>query len=222
MPSKLSDQFHVCSDSWLGLRLDGSECNQVYSMREALAFECKAGKGESPQSDLQNALKEELQLINQLPEGGLALRGDVIESAWSSEFRVDKRPSVDILSRGPEDLLLVECKYRAMPETKIVKTIEAFRYNVSRKFDATISFLSEQGVQRVADVRVVLFNAGSIDKVLNMFNRLRLEDEDSELSVYQLMDTCDFGKRYADRLAARENFTRDNSAPRAQRPLSRI
>lgn len=201
MPSKLSEQFHVCPDSWLGLRLDGNEHNQVYSMREALKFECKAGKGESPQPDLQNALKEELQLIDQMPAGGLVLRGDVIEAAWSSEFHVDKRPSVDILSSGADDLLLVECKYRAMPETQIVKTIEAFRSNVSRKFDATMSFLTEQGVHGTADVRVVLFNAGSIDKVLNMFNRLRLEDEYSELSAYRLMDTNDFGKSYADRFS---------------------
>lgn len=201
MPSKLSEQFHVCPDSWLGLRLDGSGHNHVYSMRDALRLECKAGKGESSQPDLQNALEEELQLINRLPAGGPALRGDVIEAAWSSELRVDKHPSIDVLSSGADDLLLVECKYRAMPETQIVKTIEAFRYNVSRKFDATISFLSEQGVHGIADVRVVLFNAGSIDKVRNMFNRLRLEDEDSELSVYRLMDTCDFGKRYADRFS---------------------
>lgn len=199
MSSKMSEQFHLNSNSWLGMRLDGNEHSQVYSMREALTFECKPGKGESPQADLQNALKEELQFINLLPCGGLALRGDVIEASWSSEFHVDRRPSVDVFACGMNDLLLVECKYRAVPETQIVKSIEAFRHSVSRKFDATTSFLTEQGANSIANVRVVLFNAESIDKVLSMFNRLRLEDENSELGLYQLMDTRDFGTRYADR-----------------------
>lgn len=46
--------------------------------------------------------------------------------------------------------------------------------------------------------RVVLFNCDSKDKVLSMFRRLCLEDADSSLRRYVILDTHDFWARYHD------------------------
>ena len=93
--------------------------------------------------------------------------------------------------------MLVECKYKAMPETSIVKSVKTFRETVCRKFDASQSFYAHEGATSFLDERIVLFNRESKDLVVSMFNRLKLEGPDSSLRRYQIMDTHDFWIMYA-------------------------
>jgi len=195
MARALSASFRVAPTSWLGSRLD-SGTRDVCSVRTVLAFECKPNKGELPRVDLQEALDPESIIIGRLPDAGMALRGDRIEEIRAAEFKEERMPSVDVCVAGADALLLVECKYRAVPETQIVKSVESFRFNVARKFEASLSFLVQQGATDFAEDRVVLFNAESKDKVVSMFKRLQLQDDAEELKAYCLMDTKDFWKRY--------------------------
>lgn len=186
-----SEQFYVSDASWLGQRLD-SKIQFVCSLSEALAFECKPNKGELPDPALRSALSEELLVIDASPGLFLAIRGDGVESAWASEMRTDKRPSVDVFVAHANGLLLVECKYRAIPETGIVKSVRSFQENVSRKFQSSIAFLTGEGARLIVEEKIVLFNSESIDKVLSMFERLKNEDDAEELMSYRLMDTRTF------------------------------
>jgi len=195
MSQRLSALFRVSSAEWLGLCLD-SGIQDVCSIRSALAFECKQKKGQSPRLDLQEALDREMAVINQIPDVGFALRGDNVEKARAAEFKEDLMPSVDVYVAGTGELLMVECKYRAVPETQIVKSVESFTDSVARKFDAAIAFLKSQGAAAIANDRIVLFNAESKDKVISMFKRLQLQDDATALKPYCVMDTEGFWQTY--------------------------
>lgn len=200
--------FGIKPSSWLARQLDEGRC-QICTLKEALAYECKPNKHEELQSDLREAVETELGVITALPNGGSAIRCDLVEKLHASEFDEEQKPSVDICSGTWPELLLVECKYKAMPETSIVKTISAFDYNVGRKFAATASFLWDEGATSISSRRIVLFNAGSKDKVLSMFRRLLLEvdDEDTDLKSYLIMDTLEFHANFADHFIVREEAT---------------
>lgn len=92
--------------------------------------------------------------------------------------------------------MLIECKYKALPETSIVKDIETFNSKVARKFDVSQTFYRHEGAHQFYDERIVLFNGDSVDKVLSMFNRLLLEEEDAGLKQYVITDTHGFRRAY--------------------------
>ena len=191
--------FHLSPKSWLGKRLDSGR-QEVVSPKEALVCECKPPKNEPIQEALQPSLERELSVISSLPTDGFALRTDRVETLRAKETGEPLRPSVDICIRAGKSLLLVECKYRAMPETQIVKSVKTFQNTVARKFDASQSFYANEGATRFFSDRIVLFNAASKDKVLNMFRRLQLEETDSPLRIYKIMDTEGFWSTHHERL----------------------
>lgn len=195
MKTACSALFHLSSESWLGKRLDDG-WRLVVSPKEALACECKPAKGEILREDLRASLEHELAVIWSLPDTGVALRSDRIEALRAKEFGESQNPSVDICIRTETAILLVECKYKAMPETSIVKSVKTFHETVCRKFEATQSFYAHEGVHAFLDERIVLFNGESKDKVVSMFNRLKLEDADSSLRRYLIADTYGFWMRY--------------------------
>lgn len=189
--------FGLNPSSWLARQLDAGRC-QICTLKEALAYECRTNKHEELRPDLRESVEVELDVIAALPNGGTAIRCDQVEKLRASKFGEEQKPSVDICSGAGPELLLVECKYKASPETSIVKTISAFDYNVGRKFAATTSFLRDEGMSSISSQRIVLFNAGSKDKVLSMFRRLLLEvdDDDNDLKSYLIMDTMEFHANY--------------------------
>ena len=193
--------FHLLTGSWLGKRLDNG-LQQVVSPKEALACECQPRENGAIQESLQASLARELSVISTLPTEGFALRTDRVEVFRAKETGEPLRPSVDICIRAGDSLMLVECKYRAMPETQIVKSVKAFQNTVARKFDTSQSFYANEGATRFFSDRIVLFNAASKDKVLNMFRRLQLEDTDSPLRMYKIMDTEGFWATYHEIITA--------------------
>lgn len=198
MKTACSALFHLSPESWLGKRLDGDWQMMVISPKEALACECKPQKGETLREELRTSLAREMSEINALPDAGIALRADRVEALRAQEFGELQNPSVDICVRTETALMLVECKYKAMPETSIVKSVKTFHETVCRKFDASQSFYEHEGVHAFLDERIVLFNGESKDMVVSMFNRLKLEDTDSSLQRYLIMDTHDFWMKYQD------------------------
>ena len=197
--------FGLEPTSWLVRQIDEGRC-QICPLKEALACECRPNKHEELRSDLCELVEDELGVITALPNGGTAIRCDLVEKQRASELGEGQKPSVDICSGAGPELLLVECKYKTLPETSIVKTISAFDYNVGRKFAATTSFLRNEGVPSISSKRIVLFNAGSKDKVLSMFRRLLLEedDDDNDLRSYLIMDTMEFHANFANHFIVQE------------------
>ena len=194
--------------SWLARQIDEGRC-RVCTLKDALACECRPNKHEELRFDLRESVEAELGVIMALPNGGFAIRSDQVEKLRASELRESPKPSVDICSGAGPELLLVECKYKALPETSIVKTISAFDYSVGRKFAATESFLRNEGVSSISSQRIVLFNAGSKDKVLSMFMRLQLEvdDDDTDLKSYLIMDSMAFYAKFANHFIVQEDAT---------------
>ena len=203
MTMPTSSLFHLRPDSWLGGLLDSGR-QEVVPPKAALSFECRQNKGECIREDLVETLQREQVAIESCPSCGHALRGDRVETARAYMACEDHKPSVDIVMALPETLLLVECKYKALPETRIVKTIEAFDANVMRKFRASREFFSQQGATAFAPDAVVLFNADSIDKVASMFNRLKLENDAEELRFYKVMDTAQFDQTFLQAFATED------------------
>lgn len=196
MKTACSALFHLLPESWLGKRLDGDWQMMVVSPKVALACECKPKKGEDLREELQTSLAYEMSEINTLPDAGIALRADRVEALRAQEFGGLQNPSVDICVRAGTALMLVKCKYKAMPETSIVKSVKTFHETVCRKFDASQIFYSHEGVHAFLDERIVLFNGESKEKVVSMFNRLKLEDADSSLRRYLITDTYGFWMKY--------------------------
>lgn len=205
MKSQLQTTFGLNPSSWLARKLDEGRC-QICTLKEALACECRPNKHEELRSDLRESLEAELGVITALPNGGFVIRCDQVEKLRASELRESPKPSVDICSGAGPELLLVECKYKALPETSIVKTISAFDYNVGRKFVATESFLRNEGASAISSQRIVLFNAESKDKVMSMFKRLPLEvdGDDSDLKSYLIMDTMEFHANFGNHFIVQE------------------
>lgn len=198
MKTACSALFHLSPESWLGKRLDGDWQMMVVSPKVALACECKPKKGEDLREELRISLAREMSEIDSLPDAGVALRADRIEALRAQEFEEPQDSSVDICVRAGTALMFVECKFKAMLETSIVKSVKTFHEIVCRKFDAAQSFYEHEGVHAFLDERIVLFNSESKDKVVSMFNRLKLEDADSSLRRYLIMDTHDFWMKYQD------------------------
>ena len=141
----------------------------------------------------------ELKTIASLPNGGCALRGDKVAKLYAREMGICARKSVDVCADSTSGILLIECKYRAQPETQIVKDVRSFRENVLQKFEETVSFLAEQTTRRIYGRFVVLFNAESLQKVNSMFMRLKLEDDDRRLFAnFDILDTKSFCISYGD------------------------
>ena len=195
MTMSKSEFFHVTSESWLGLRLDSGR-QEIVTPKKALVCECLPNKGDKLNEVLKQSLERESLVINGLPDIGSSLRTDRIEDKRSKECGESASPSVDVCIRAGDDLMLVECKYKAMPETSIVKTIDAFNFSVVRKFESSRRFYMHEGAHSFVDDYVVLFNADSKDKVVSMFRRLQLEAGGASLQQYKIMDTADFWKRY--------------------------
>lgn len=192
---KRSELFHLAPESWLGKKLD-ADARLVVSPRDALAFECRTNKGEPLSAALHSSLDGERAEIDNMSEEGMALRGDRIEVLHVKECGGLTNPSVDICIRAGNALMLIECKYKALPETSIVKDIETFNSKVARKFDVSQTFYRHEGAHQFYDERIVLFNGDSVDKVLSMFNRLLLEEEDAGLKQYVITDTHGFRRAY--------------------------
>lgn len=190
-----SKLFHVAPESWLGLRLDSGR-QEVVSPKKALACECKPNKGDTVADVLKASLELEAAFIDKLPEVGFALRADRIEAKRAEECKEQTSPSVDVCIRAGAALMLVECKYKAMPETSIVKSVDSFNFSVARKFESSLSFFRTEGASSFSSDRIVIFNAASKDKVISMFRRLQLELNDKSLSQYKIMDTADFWMQY--------------------------
>ncbi len=195
MTMSRSELFHLKAGSWLGSLLDSGR-QEVVTPKRALACECKPNKGDSTNGMLRESLKRESLVIEGLPDVGFSLRADRIEVMRARESGESRSPSIDVCARAGENLLLIECKYKAMPETTIVKSIDAFNFSVARKFDASRRFFSKEGANSFVEDYVVLFNADSKDKVVSMFNRLQLETGGASLRQYKIMDTADFRERY--------------------------
>ena len=195
MNTTKSELFHLSSGSWLGVRLDSGR-QEVVSPKKALACECKPNKGDTVADVLKVSLERESVVIDGLPEVGFALRADRIEAKRAEECKEQASPSVDVCIRAGAVLMLVECKYKAMPETSIVKSIDAFNFYVVRKFESSLSFLRTEGASLFSSDRIVISNSASKDKVISMFRRLQLELNDKSLSQYKIMDTADFWIQY--------------------------
>lgn len=195
MTKTKSDLFHLSSESWLGKRLDSGR-QEVVSPKRALACECKPNKGDTVVEVLKASVERESAVIDGLPEVGFALRADRVEAKRAEECKEQALPSVDVCIRTGAALMLVECKYKAMPETSIVKSIDAFNSYVVRKFESSLSFFRTEGASSFSSDRIVIFNAASKDKVISMFRRLQLELNDKSLSKYKIMDTADFWMQY--------------------------
>lgn len=190
-----SELFHLAPASWLGMRLDSGR-QEIITPKKALARECLPSKGDKLDEALKQSLAYESMVIDGLPDIGLALRSDKVEAKRAREFGESKFPSVDVCVRAGESLMFVECKYKAMPETSIVKSIDEFNVKVVRKFEASQCFYSNEGATLFFGDCIVLFNADSKDKVISMFRRLQLETEGASLQQYKIMDTADFWERY--------------------------
>ena len=190
-----SELFHLSSASWLGVRLESGR-QEVVSPKKALACECKPNKGDTVADVLKASLELESAVIDGLPEMGFALRADRVEAKRAEECKEHASPSVDVCIRAGTTLMLVECKYKAMPETSIVKSIDAFNFYVVRKFESSMSFFRTEGANSFFNDRIVIFNAASKDKVISMFRRLQLELNDKSLNQYKIMDTADFWMQY--------------------------
>ena len=92
---------------------------------------------------------------------------------------------------------MIECKYRASPETKIVSSVTAFQKEIVEKFKNSRIFILKQSERQISGDCVVLFNSESAEKVKAMFFRLQLEDDDNKLfSEYRIMDTETFCHEY--------------------------
>ncbi len=196
-----SATFNLSPDSWLGLRIDSGR-QEVVTPRKALAFECRPNKGEEVEEPLKSSLAQEVVVIEGLPDEGLALRTDRIEKQRAAELKKPLAPSVDVCICAGHNLMLVECKYKAMPETSIMKSVDSFNRYVARKFEASKRFFLHEGARSLGNDRIVLFNADSKDKVLSMFMRLQLESDGSSLRQYKIMDTADFWKQYGSCICA--------------------
>lgn len=190
-----SELFHLAPESWLGKKLD-ADARFVVLPKAALAFECGTNKGDPLSAALQASLDGERAEIDNMSEEGMALRGDRIEALHVKECCGLTNPSVDICIRTGAALMLVECKYKALPETSIVKDVETFNSKVARKFDASQTFYQHEGAHQFYDERIVLFDGDSVDKVLSMFNRLLLEKEDKDLKRYVITGTHGFCRAY--------------------------
>ena len=190
-----SELFHLASASWLGVQLDSGR-QEIITPKKALAYECLPNKGDELGESLKLSLVQESMVIEGLPDNGFALRADKVEARRARECGESTSPSVDLCIRAGEDLMLVECKYKAMPETSIVKTIEAFNFSVTRKFEASRCFYRHEGAVSFIDDCIVLFNGDSKDKVISMFRRLQLEPGGVLLRQYKIMDTTDFWNQY--------------------------
>lgn len=194
-----SELFHLTPESWLGKKLD-ADARLVVSPKAALVFECRTNKGDPLSVALQSSLDSERAEIDNMSEEGMALRGDRIEVLHAKEYDCLANPSVDVCIRAGVALMLVECKYKALPETSIVKDVETFNSKVARKFEAARRFYEDEGVRIILDECIVLFNGESVDKVLSMYKRLLLEDENEVLKRYVITDTHGFRLRYWQRV----------------------
>ncbi len=187
-------EFAVKDGTWLVSRIHEGKVN-VSSLCDALKIECVWKEGQGISKDI---LDKELQVINEVPQHISCIRCDKIERLSAEESHRSQQKSVDICCQISDEMLLVECKYRAIPETCIVKTIKAFNSKIVEKFENSSSFLTNFLNKPFSDDRVVLFNHESIDKVLNMFRRLRLEhDEVHQLANYVIVDTAGFLEHYS-------------------------
>ena len=195
MTMSKSELFHLAPESWLGLRLDSGR-QEIITPKKALACECLLNKGDKLDEALKLPLAQESRMVEELPDIGFALSSDKIEAKRAKECGESPSPSVDVCIRAGENLMLVECKYKAMPETSIVKTIDAFNFTVVRKFEASRRFYLHEGAHSFVDDCIVLFNGDSKEKVISMFRRLQLETEGTSLRQYKIMDTADFWQQY--------------------------
>ena len=112
-----SSQFFLSPESWLGRWLDSDGQALVVLPKVALSHECQAQKGETVPEELRMSLEREMSEIDAIPDTGVALRSDRVEALRAREFGESQNPSVDVCIRAGRALMLVECKYRAMPET---------------------------------------------------------------------------------------------------------
>ncbi len=199
MPRLEPDIFHIAPDSWLGVRIRSGR-QEIVLLKKALMYECRLQKYVEADEPLHRMIEAELRVINVLSDKGYSLRVDGVETARAEESQESRQPSVDIAVSMPACLLMVECKYRAFPETSIVKSIEAFTANIVRKFEASQRFFEQEGCTSFCPERIVLFNALSKEKVISMFRRLQLENEGRLLHHYKIMDTADFWRHFETKL----------------------
>lgn len=192
-------EFKLANNSWL-LRKVQERKVLPYGLKEVLKLECDRQKGETYTQDQIEILNEEQSVIDNLPFDTCALRGDKIEKLYANESHVDKKKSVDVYTVIDDQIFLIECKYKAWPETKIVSSVESFQKEIVDKFKNSRTFMSKQSERLISRDCVVLLNRDSVEKVRSMFLRLRLEDDSSELfSEYQILDTEAFGSMYLSR-----------------------
>ncbi len=185
--------FPVRAGTWLSARIHDGKV-QVLPLRDALKVECTWCEGVKCSEDV---LEEESQVIDSVPCDVSSIRSDKVERLAAREAERPQRSSVDVCCRMTTEMLLVECKYRAYPETGLVKNLDAFNSEIVQKFENSSSSLGEFLGLPFSDDRVVLFNHESVDKVLSMFNRLRKENDDvHHLASYVIVDTSEFLNRY--------------------------
>ena len=185
-------EFEIVEGTWL---FDKVQQKKVlpFQLKDSLRYECVKQKGESYTDGMIDALDAELAVIEALPQGGCALRGDKIEKL----FAKNPRKSVDIYTVIDERILLIECKYKAYPETKIVSSSAVFNDEIVIKFENAKSFLSTQSGKEISKEFIVLFNCESVEQVKSMFLRLKLEDDSGRLySEYRILDTKMFQSQY--------------------------
>ena len=184
--------FGLLPDSWFGQRIRAGKI-EIVRPKKALAWECEAGKGEVIPDFLRDVLREESQRIGALPDKGSAIRCDKAERIYAREFQINARKTVDVCIATAKGLLFVECKYKARPDTSIVQSVDDFNNQVAEKFRSTRGIWASQSDKPLRSESVVLFNSDSFEKVLSMFLRLRLEDDERQLfSDFRIMNTAVF------------------------------
>lgn len=184
--------FGLLPDSWLAEKVFQGKI-QIITPARALAFECAGGKGTEVSDELKGILIAEKQIIDRMPQVGSAIRCDKAERLHAEECGASARKTVDVCVATAQGLLLVECKYRARPETALFYSAEHFDNQVMEKFRSTQKLWAPQTEKPIRSESIVLFNSASIEKVLSMFYRLRLEDDARKLfSDVHVIGTEDF------------------------------
>jgi hypothetical protein len=117
-------EFKLTNGSWLSKKVQDKKVLS-YDLKDALRFECDRQKGEKYTLEQIGTLNAEQAVIDSLPASACSLRGDKIEKLYACELHINEKKSVDIYTVIDDLILLIECKYRASPETKIVSSVTA-------------------------------------------------------------------------------------------------
>jgi hypothetical protein len=185
------------SDTWLGRQTACAKVSwQALSM--VLYKECSLSSGDRDCKVPVAILEADRQKIQALPEKLKCLDGDLLARQYSVADRIPCSTDIYYWLFKEKAFVLVECKFKAYPETSQVKTPEAFEEKIARKFDASQRFLTEnQCVFNQA--RLVLFNSESKDNVFRMFQYLKLASETPErYESYHILALDEFAAQWCD------------------------